>query len=173
MTLSKRAQENLVAGVLLLVFVGFLVVGMGYGAKTRLVPVPIAIVSILLILGQTVLQNLRPDIKLSVDTMEMFAKVKDEDCGEEEGTKKSSMAAREWQGMGLIVLFVGMILVLGLIPAALVFVFGYFLLIGKEHWLKSLAVSGVSIGILYLLFVNLLGIHAYQGILGSMVGGVL
>lgn len=164
------------AGVLMLVLAGFLIVGMSYGPKTRLVPVPLTIVSMLLLLAQIVLQNLRPDIKLSVDTMEVFAKLQED--GDEEGQSgagatTSSTARKELQGIGLVVLFVGMILVLGLMPASLVFVFGYFVLVGKERWLKSFVYSVVSIGVLYLLFVSLLGTQTYDGLLGSIVEGLL
>lgn len=173
--MSRRMQENLMGAALMLVLAGFLVVGMSYGPKTRLVPVPLTIVSMLLLAAEMVLQNVRPDIKLSVDTMEVFAKVQ-EDGDEEEavpGAPKPSTSRKELQGIGLVLLFVGMILVLGLMPAALVFVFGYFVLIGRERWFKSLIYSGVSIGVLYLLFVSLLGTQTYDGLLGAFVEGLL
>ncbi|MHB1162869.1 MAG: tripartite tricarboxylate transporter TctB family protein, partial [Chloroflexota bacterium] len=80
--MSRRAQENLMALAFLLVFIGFLVVSQGYGPKTRLVPVPLAAVSILLILLQLALQNLRSNLQLSVDTMELFVKRGDGGCDE-------------------------------------------------------------------------------------------
>ncbi|MCY3731852.1 MAG: hypothetical protein OXF98_10970, partial [Rhodospirillaceae bacterium] len=40
--MSRRLQENIVAGVLLAAFVGYLLMTLGFGPNARLVPVPIA-----------------------------------------------------------------------------------------------------------------------------------
>ncbi len=174
--MSRRAQENVVALALLLLFIGFLVVGMSYSPKARLVPVPLAIVSILLISLQLFLQNFRRDIKLSVDTMELFARPPREDVCEVDkdvrdevpGTEKSD-GRKEIEGIGIMLLLVAMVLVLGMFPAVLVFVFGYFMVIGKSKLLPSAIYSVVTAGVLYVLFVSILGILPYEGLLGSVL----
>lgn len=164
--MSRRAQENLVAVVLLLLFAGFLIVGMGYSPKARLVPVPLAIASMVLTGLQLILQNVKRDFKLNVDTMELFAKQSAEEDAEEEAesTEKKSTARKELAGFGLVLAFLGLVLAVGMFPALLLYIFGYFILIGKEKWLKSLIYSVATTGVLYFLFVSLLQVPTYQGL---------
>lgn len=169
--MSKRTQENLVAGVLLLVFVAFLVVGTSYSPKARLVPVPLSIVAILLISLQLVLQNLKTDLKLNVDTMDLFANpgASDDDEPKEEAVSHGPSARKEWEGIGIVLLFLAMIMLVGMMPAVLLYVFGYFVLLGREQWFKALIYAGVTTGILYMLFVKILQILPYEGLLGSFM----
>ncbi|MHB1159057.1 MAG: tripartite tricarboxylate transporter TctB family protein, partial [Chloroflexota bacterium] len=134
-------------------------------------PVPLAAVSILLILLQLALQNLRSNLQLSVDTMELFVKRGDGGCDEpkEEEKRNSSRGRKELAGMGLVSLFVAMILLLGMFPAVFLYIFGYFALIGRQGWLNALALSGTATIVTYLLFSSLLGVSAYEGWLGSLM----
>lgn len=168
--MSRRFQENVVAVVLLLIFIGFAWVSAGYTYRSRLVPLPVAIASIMLISLQLLLQNLRPGRELNVDAAEMLG------AGSSRMTSEMPGAANEGSGAGselvgalLVAEFVGLILLVGILGAIFLYVFGYFYLIGKEKlWVALAYAFGTEIAV-YLLFVVLLRVDMYEGWLISLL----
>ena len=65
--MSRRVQENIVAGVLLAVFVGYLLMTLTFGPNARLVPLPIAALGTALLIIQLVRQNLHGAKELHVE----------------------------------------------------------------------------------------------------------
>ena len=65
--MSRRLQENIVATVILTVFMVYLITTLSFGNNARLVPFPIAILGIVLVLIQLVKQNLTEKEKLEVE----------------------------------------------------------------------------------------------------------
>lgn len=179
MSLSRRAQENLVAGILLAVFVAFAAISLTYGDRARLVPLPVAIASSLLILLQLYLQNTRADADLAVDAMHLFARqgeqitstLEAELAIPEQGvTIVEEPGGSEWSAALLVIAFVSMILLVGILPAVFLFVFGYFLLVSKKRVLTSLAYAiGTEVAI-YALFVWVLKVQMYGGWLIELLG---
>jgi len=72
--MSKRAQENIVAFLFLFFFVAMIIISFDYGPRARLVPVPIAAVSAIIMLLQIYLMNFRKDIELNVDAAEILTR---------------------------------------------------------------------------------------------------
>ena len=172
--MSRRAQENVVALAFLLVFAFFIAVSMTYSPRARLVPVPIAAVSVLLLLLQLWLQNFRTDIKLNVDSMDLFAKVGEESLIEEKepAEERRGSNRKELTAFGLVAVYLAMVLVLGMMPATFLYVLGYFLFVGKEKWYKSLIWSAATVVVLDLLFVEVIQVSAYEGwLVSTFLGG--
>lgn len=181
MRLGRRAQDNVVAVVLLLVLVGFAAVSLTYGERARLVPFPMAIASILLILLQLYLQNARGDAEaaLHVDALQIFARKGGEVVGrlpEGEGADDETLdvveepGGSERMGVLLVALFVGLILLVGVLPAVFLYVFGHCLFVGKRRLLPALAAAGCTELVIYLLFVSILKVPMYAGWLPSLFG---
>lgn len=72
--MSRRAQENVLAAVLLVVFGAIIAISLTYGPRTRLVPVPVAAFAILLVIGQIVVQNTGSADDLHVDMLEVLTR---------------------------------------------------------------------------------------------------
>jgi hypothetical protein len=170
--MSRRAQENLIAGVLLLVFVAILIMSFGYGPRARLVPVPIAIIAILLTLGQLIWQNLRAADELHVDVLELVAgrdgSERRRSAQSEAGPQQHSLAAQA-KAFGMVAALLVLFLVLGPLPAIFVFSAGYFILSGESSWFRGLVYAGLCTGTLYLIFGFILQVQLNRGLAAPLI----
>ena len=161
--MSKQLENNIITIVLLIVFSWFLYTSLGYSAKARLVPLPVATVSIILILVQIYIQNFAKHLELSVDPTELFKSATNEKAVERvedcESQKAEQKGGNELVGIGMVFLFVAMIYLLGIINAITIFVFGYFYLIGKEKWYKALLYTLICSASIFVLFVLILHVQ--------------
>lgn len=167
--MSQRAQENIVAGVLLCVFVGYLLITLEFGPNARLVPLPIAILGLLLLVIQLVRQNLRDAKELHVDLFaSLTGQVTPETASTAEQTPLIGPAEhfrRELQAGLFVAIFVGLITLLG--PVAAVFLFSTGFLMLTRHYVptRALVVGTAFTVALYVLFVFGLQLQLYHGIL--------
>jgi hypothetical protein len=170
--MSRRAQENLIAGVLLLVFVAILIMSFGYGPRARLVPVPIAIIAILLTLGQLIWQNLRAADELHVDVLELVAgrdgSERRRSAQSEAGPQQHLLAAQA-KAFGMVAALLVLFLVLGPLPAIFVFSAGYFILSGESSWFRGLVYAGLCTGTLYLIFGFILQVQLNRGLAAPLI----
>jgi hypothetical protein len=170
--MSKLAQQNLFAFVWVAVFGAFIWASLGYSWKAALVPVPVCLFSIALLLVQVYLQNFRKDLKLTVDSMDMFAKNADPSLLEEdEEVEKEGTTRKELEIAGLILVYLGLVMGIGLIEATFLFILGYFKFIGKYKWITSLIYAVLTAVVLNLLFGTLLGLRMYDGWLMTTIFG--
>ena len=72
--MSRRTQENIVAGLILLLFIGVLLETMNYGARASMVPNIIAGIGAVLMAAQLILQNVRSEASMQVDLMELISR---------------------------------------------------------------------------------------------------
>jgi hypothetical protein len=178
--MNRRVQENLVAAVLLLLFVGVLIMSFDYGPRARLVPVPIAIIGILLTVGQLVWQNLRGADDLHVDVLELVAgrdgsnrrkAAQREAAGSEagRGPGQHSLGAQA-RAFAIVAALLALFVVLGPIPAIFLFSAGYFILSGESSWLRGLVYASVCTGLLYLIFGYVLQVQLNRGLAAPLIG---
>jgi Tripartite tricarboxylate transporter TctB family len=177
--MTRRVQENLVAAVLLLLFTAVLIVSFDYGPRARLVPVPIAIIGILLTVAQLVWQNLRGADELHVDVLELVAG--------RDGSNRREAAQSEAQNGGrraagqhslgaqvkafaIVAALLGLFLVLGPIPAIFLFSAGYFILSGESSWFRGLVYAFVCTALLYLIFGYVLQVQLNRGLAAPLIG---
>jgi hypothetical protein len=172
--MSRRAQENLIATALLLLFVAVLVMSFGYGPRARLVPVPIAIIAILLTAGQLLWQNLRAADELHVDVLEL---VTGRDGSNRRRAAQSDAAApqphslaAQARAFGIVAALLALFLVLGPLPAIFLFSVGYFILGGDSSWLRGLAYACLCTGLLYLIFGFILQVQLNRGLIAPLIG---
>ncbi len=152
--MSQRAQENLIAGALLLVFGGYTVVCLGFGPNARLVPLPMAVLGFLLVAGYLVNLNIGCT-KLALAELSVG----------ETGKETSGRARREIQAFSGVAAFVLLIVLLGPVIAVFLFSSGYFFFTRHTTPTKSLIAAGLFTATIYLLFVVGLQLQLYHGIL--------
>jgi hypothetical protein len=172
--MSRRVQDNLIAAVLLLLFVAVLIMSFDYGPRARLVPVPIAIIGILLTLAQLVWQNLRGADELHVDVLELVAGRDGSNRRKRAQTETASTAQQHSLGaqakaFGIVAALLALFLVLGPIPAIFVFSAGYFILTG-EAWFRGLLYAFLCAGSLYLVFGYILQVQLNRGLAAPWIG---
>lgn len=175
--MNRLTQENILAVALLCFFVGILVLSLDYGPRARLVPIPISVLGIILLGTQLVWQNLRSPDELHVDMLEFLTRrgIKpgaDADAassGESAPVESPSTFGREVIAFGKVLGFVGLFLLLGPFPSVFIFTFAYFSLSRHYRWPKALLVTTIFTAIVYGLFVEVLKIQIYHGILEPLV----
>ena len=180
--MSRRAQEYLVAAIILFLFASVLYMSLGYGPRARLVPVPIAVLGIILIAGQVIWQHLRSGDDLQIDTLDLFTGGKRSHAPDGDG--KAPVAAdpaddqpadredgwRRWLSSEIAPFaLVGLVLVLffvfGPLLAVLMFTAGYFVLSGQCTLPRGLIYAAVCSGVFYLLFGVVLEVDLNRGLI--------
>ncbi|KJS20735.1 MAG: hypothetical protein VR72_13215 [Clostridiaceae bacterium BRH_c20a] len=167
--MTKRTANNLVAIAFLVFFVSVAIVSMGYGPRARLVPMPIAIGSAILISLQLYLQNAKnTKLNLAIDAGELLFGTKDTKKSKS-GEKKEGLDKKELVAFTIVAVFLALIVIIGIEAAIFVFVTGYFRLINKDRWFKSLIFGIGTLLFIHLLFVTFLNVHFYKGILEGIL----
>ena len=177
--MTRRAQENLVAVLILGIFVAAIIASMGYGPRARLVPIPIAAIGAILIIGQLVVQNLRSEKALEIDLLEFISRraTGDHDdvgapAGVGAGTTPPDSAGaerrltwrRELAALGVVVLIVALFFLIGPLPAMFLFTAGYFALSRHYSLLRSVLYAFGYTAAVYALFYLWLGVDMRQGV---------
>lgn len=182
--MKRITQENILAVALLCFFVGILVLSLEYGPRARLVPVPISVLGIILLGAQLVWQNLRSPDELHVDMLEFLTRrginpvesEETDDAPSADDAPETPAAAdglpdfrREVFAFAKVSAFVGLFLLFGPFPSAFIFTFAYLSLSRHYHWAKALVVTIIFVVVVYVLFVEILDIQLYHGVLEPLV----
>lgn len=173
--MSRRTQENIVLVLLLAFFVMVMVISMGYGPNTRLVPLPVSVVAIALILFQFVWQNLRSADELNIDVLEVLTKRREHaDADRAAPPPKPATPPGEWQRIaqmfGMILALVLVIMAIGPIFTVFLFTAAYFTISGHFPPIKAVIYAAVFAAAGYLLFIQILQIQPYYGLLDPLMG---
>lgn len=171
--MNRRVQENLIAVAILCVFIGVIVMSLGYGPRARMIPLPLATIGIILIVLQIVWQNLRSTEELHVDLLQVLTQRAENASappGEGGGgSKGGSTWRKEAVALGIVAALVALILLFGPMPAVFVFTGAYFLLSRHYSWLKGLVYTIAFTAAIYLLFAVALEVQLYHGVLAPLV----
>ncbi len=154
--MSRRAQENVMAGMILLIFAGAIVLCQDFGPRARMIPLPLAIFGIVLTVIQIAWQNLRSTEELQMDLITVR-----DPASTAEGTVPQPKARGEressWRGelraLGVVALLVALVFTVGIIPAVFLFTGGYFVLTRQYSWLTALVFTTVLKHAIYMLLV--------------------
>jgi hypothetical protein len=183
--MSRRAQENLVAGVLLAAFLGIIVLSLGYSPRSRLVPLPMAVLGAILVTVQLVWQNVRSVDELQVDVLEFLtgqsraaadqhAPPGSKDIGNAGSlTRKDARTGGSWKNFvafGMVAALLAGFLLLGPIPAIFLFTSGYLILTKYSSWAKGLAYAALFTAIIVVVFGHILKIPLDRSILLPGIG---
>ena len=168
--MSRRTQENVIAGLLVAVFAVYLLMTLSLGPNARLVPVPIALLGLGFLLIQIVSQNRSDGREFQLDLLaSITAGVASTEEVEESSLEEAPPSfPRELQALGFLAAFIGLILLLGPIAAVFLFTTGFFVVTGHFAPPKALAVAGLYTLALYLLFAVGLQLQMYHGVLAPL-----
>lgn len=164
--MSRLTQENLVAAALLALFAGVIWLCQDFGPRARMIPVPLAVFGIVLTVIQILWQNLRSTDELQMDMIAIQAPGA---SAEPEGAGRKVTWRQEAGALGIVAALLGLIFVVGIIPAVFLFTGGYFLATRLYSWRASLIYTALLTLAVYLLFGVALQIQPYHGVLAPLV----
>jgi hypothetical protein len=123
--MSRRAHENIVAGCVLAFFLAIIVLSFDYSPRARFVPMPVAVLGVILVTIQLVWQNLRSPDELHVDVLELLTGHARNADGDGGGAKAAARdadpgARKQLIAFGMVALLLAGFLLLGPIPSILV-----------------------------------------------------
>ncbi len=171
--MSRIAQENIVAVILLVVFGGVVYLCQDFGPRARMVPLPLAIFGIVLTLIQIVWQNWRSTDELHMDLIAVARPAQGEapeaaPTGGRAGEKRSTWQ-REALAFGIVAFLIALVYTIGVIPAVFVFTGSYFLVTRHYGWLAGFAYTSLLTAVIYVLFIVALQVQPYHGLLEPLV----
>jgi hypothetical protein len=176
--MSQKAQENLIAGTLFIVFGAYLILCLGFGPNARLVPLPMAILGLLLVAYQLVQQNwLHSEAAAAGDNLVTPGGNENGDGdsnsnGNENQTIKQDGnrdSRRELQAFACVAGFVLLAAVLGPLLAVFLFSSGYLIVSRYMPPGKALLTACIFTTVLYGLFVIGLRLQLYHGVLAPLL----
>jgi hypothetical protein len=177
MRIPLLRRVSLMDLAVLAVLIGAAVLCSGYGARARMVPMIVAVGSIGFLLLQLVLQS--RGASLDIDQEELLG-AEAKRAAEEAEAKEQAFAEAAprsfvtyeggslWSGLAIIVGFAALILGLGVLPAVFLFVFGFLAFISRLRVLWALLLALATEGVVYGLFVLVLGVRMNRGFLIEM-----
>jgi hypothetical protein len=177
--MSRRAQENVIALVLLAFFVGIFVMSFDYGPRARLVPLPIAALGIALVLAQLVWQNVRSLDELQVDMLEFISGEQappQAGLGSEDNSTKERPPGginREAAAFGIVAVLLALCFVLGPLIGVFAFMAGYFALSRLSSWPMAIVFAFAGSTAFYFLFGALLNVQFNRGLLAPVISPYL
>lgn len=176
--MSRLAQENLITALLLVFFGGVIWLCQDFGPRARMIPYPLAIFGIVLTVIQILWQNLRSVDELQIDLIKVAGPTSVADPGDaatatSEKSAPEAVKGRMWRkeagALGIVAILLGLIMLIGLLPAVFVFTAAYFLLTHHYSWRAGLLYTAIFTATVYLLFVMALQIRPYHGLLEPWV----
>lgn len=170
--MRRLVQENILALLLLALFVAILVMSFGYGPRARMVPVPISVLGILLTLAQLYWQNTRPEDDLHVDLLQVLTKEDKSrpaspapDVPEPDRAEGGSI----WVALGFVGALLALMLLVGPFIGLFLFITGYLTASRYGNLLLALGLAASMSVALYLIFVIGLQLQVYHGVLDPVV----
>lgn len=176
--MSRRAQENLIAVALFAVFVGVILMCQDFGPRARMIPLPLAILGVILTVVQIIWQNLGSTEGLQMDMITVSAPEAARKGAEAQGDAKTSDDSRpdshpSWRkeagAFAIVGALLALVLLLGPVPAVFIFTAAYFALTRYYSFLTALVYTAVFTAATYLLFFVALEIQPYHGLLAPLV----
>jgi hypothetical protein len=172
--MSRRAQENLAAVALFAVFVGVIWMCQDFGPRARMIPLPLAILGVILTVVQIIWQNLGSTDGLQMNMIAVSApEAAKKDPEGPADAKTDDGPSHSWRkeagAFAIVGALLALVLLLGPVPAVFLFTAGYFALTRHYSFRAALVYTAVFTAVTYLLFFVALEIQPYHGLLAPLV----
>ena len=179
--MSRRAQDNLVGVIVLAVFLVLLYLTFGYSARARLVPLPVAVLGVILAVAQLLWQNFRSVDELRINPLDLVGSPRIPEAASATGsgipvappsqTEVKRKPGGELGAFGLLVILLALVYGVGPLPAVFLFTAGY--LGFSRHCTPARAIlyGGICAVVLYGLFGFALGVPLNRGLLSGFISG--
>ena len=152
---------------LMVVAAGFVAGAAQFGPMARRIPLIVSIPVLILSILQ-VITEIRAGSHRKVDAVDFFGLEKVEK-GKRGAGGEESKRRREWRIVAWVAAFLGLTYLAGFIASIAVFTALYFRLENRVGWRKSLVIALITTVAIYVLFVGLLQVPFYRGILSLPV----
>jgi hypothetical protein len=166
--MSRRAQENLICGLLLAFFGGVIWLCQDFGPRARMIPYPLAIFGVVLTVIQLAWQNLRSTDELQMDMISVQPVAGVAASAPADGGRKATWR-HELGALAIVGALVGLIFLVGVMPAVFLFTGGYFVLSRQYSWRAGLIYTSLLTASVYFLFSVALQIQPYHGLLAPLI----
>lgn len=167
--MKQSTQELIMSILFILVCSAFLFASFQYGPRARLVPVPVAAVSIILVLLDLFFERVLKR-RMAVNADEIFVKAKPSGDSRETGQTMRQGGQPEWAALVIVAVMLLLVVLFGIVGGLFLFVFGFFKFVNKTGVFKS-AVWGVGVtAAVYVVFGLALKVVFYKGVLSLMSG---
>jgi hypothetical protein len=168
--MSRRAQENMIAAALLVLFAAVIWMCHDFGQRARMIPLPLAVFGIVLTLIQLVWQNIGSTDELQMDliAVDPLTAAAEEEAKKSEGPRKRVTWRDELRALGIVGALFVLVMTLGILPAVFLFTGGYFFVSREYSWRASLIYTSLLTAAIYLLFEVALQIQPYYGLLAPL-----
>lgn len=176
--MTRRTQENFVVAILICVLIATLVAAMEYGPRARLVPIPIAVLGLIMAVGQLFLQNFHSEKELRIDVLELVSRrsadreaiddtasegEKTDDPAETDPDERARFFQREKTAVGFILFLVAIFMLFGPLASVFIFTAGYFILTQHRSPVKSLVFAAGFTALTYIVFTLWLSVDLLRG----------
>lgn len=176
--MSRRTQENIVAGVFLAVFLALLFMTVGYSSRARLVPLPIAVLGVCFAVAQLLWQNFRAADELNIDALDLIMKrdvianapIDPRAVADEAQPQAAGKLRSEPWTFGMVALLLALVLMVGPLPAVLIFTAGYLAITKHSSLVRAVLYAFVCAAVLYGLFGYTLGVELNRGLISDILG---
>ncbi len=170
MKLNDRTLFTL--GVFVLVLV-FLVLSLGYQPRARLVPVIIAVPTLLLTLFQLLIDMI-PAVARRFSFFQEYDLFGIETgraaAPSEESRPSSAVFRRELNFAAWLLLLVSLIYFIGYLVAIPLFMVLFMRLRSSERWLTTLSITAVTWAFVYVVFIVVMGAPLHEGVVWKAIG---
>lgn len=178
--MGRRAQDNLVGIIVLAVFLVLLYLTFGYSARARLVPLPVAVLGVILAVAQLLWQNFRSVDELRINPLDLVGNPRIPEAtttgsgipvAPPTQTEVKRKPGGELGAFGLLALLLALVYGAGPLPAVFLFTAGY--LGFSRHCTPARAIlyGAICAAVLYALFGFALGVPLNRGLLSGFISG--
>jgi hypothetical protein len=171
-----RVMDNIAVGVVLAIFLLAIYLSFGYGFRARLVPIVVASFGVIVLVAQLVLQNLKSGASLDINVLELISRGAAEEVEPvvgapgakartpEDGGALGRKWVRELLGIALVLVFLGVFIVLGPLPAIFLFMAAYLATSRYAGVLRALAYAAATVLAIHIVFTVWLGVDLDIGL---------
>lgn len=170
--MKRMAKTSVMfTGLLGLLALTFVITSFGYETEARQIPlivgIPTLILTLSVLLGETFYPNLLK--RLDVTVLDLGAGISDKEVSTEEASEMKGRIGI----LSMYVAVVGYFIVVylaGLLIASTIFVLLFLKVLAGANWLKSIVMSAVILGFIYLVLEIFMQVDLFRGIL---FGGIV
>lgn len=182
---KARAIDNLAVAVVLGVFLLAIYLSFDYGFRARLVPIVVASFGVIVLVAQLIVQNLKSSAALDINVLDLISRGAAEEVAPVGGVPGRAARSggdgglldrrwvRELLGIGLVVGFLGVFLVLGPLPAVFLFMAGYLAASRYAGILRALVYGAATALAIHIVFTVWLGVDLDIGLVRIVPAGWL
>jgi hypothetical protein len=169
--MSRRVQDNIVGVIVLAVFLVLLYLTFGYSSRARLVPLPVAVLGVILAVVQLFWQNFRSVDDLLMNPLDLVGnpRIPGTPAAPASQTEVKRKPGGEFSAFGILAILLVLVYGVGPLPAVFIFTAGYLGLTRHCTPVRAIVYAAICAAVLYGLFGFALGVPLNRGLLSGFI----